>query len=238
MPAAHTCSRNTANTNQVLEKPQENSIQTAFVNHTSAQGGKNKMLDHTAKKRNISEALSDSEGDTLTKKGRGIQHRGRQCSASPVTPPKGPRKRTNERPGLIGKKKRRTKAEIAAEKAAKEAAKAAKVAEAKEEATARLAMMEVDQEDTEAERHQRVLRCQPSVLDVTADNGGKELEYEEFDLGSSKSGDTEDMDVDSDYNPHEAAALVGQTKVSRKWPLLERLKLTPIGAEAQAGASR
>jgi hypothetical protein len=227
----------------MLEKPQENSVQTASVNHTSAQGNKNEMLDHTAKKRNISEALSDSEGDTLTKKGRGIQRRGRQRSASPVTPPKGPHKWTNERPGLIGKKKRRTKAEIAAEKAAKEAAKAAKVAEAKElaeakaEATARLAMMEVDQEDAEAERHQRVIHRQPSVLDVTANNGGEELEYEEFDLGSSKSGDTDDMDVDSDYNPHEAAALVGQTKVSRKRPLLERLKLTYIGAEAQAGAS-
>jgi hypothetical protein len=56
-------------------------------------------------------------------------------------------------------------------------AKAKAVAAAKADAMAQLVAMEVDQEDKEATRHQRILRCQPSVLDVLADHSGEEFDW-------------------------------------------------------------
>ena len=71
----------------------------------------NAKANRTTGKQNISEVLSGAEGDTLTKNSPILtpkeklahQPRKRLHSASPVSL-KGPRKRTNEHPGLIGKK--------------------------------------------------------------------------------------------------------------------------------------
>jgi hypothetical protein len=163
-----------------------------------------------------SEVLSDGEGDTLTKKAPisapkvARQRRKRQRSASPVSP-KGPRKRTNEHPGLIGKKPRRTKAEVAAEKAAK-AAKAKALEVTKAEAMASLATIEMDQECAEANQHRRVIRRQPSVWDVTTYNVS-----EEFDLGFLGETDDHGSDPESEATLPDAvaaAAAFRQTKVS------------------------
>jgi hypothetical protein len=190
----------------------------------------------TAKKRNISDVDSDHEGEIPMKKsqqpppasqgrGTGQRQRQRQSSALPITPPKGPRKRTNERPGLIVKKRRRTKDEIAAEKAAKEA-KAKAMAAARDNAVRGLANMELDQEHDEAMRRQHVLRHQPSFLDVAASVAASSS-GEDFDWGSVDNvKETDEMDVDSDStdsggsNPSESesadkhAATVKGKKVS------------------------
>ena len=134
-------------------------------------------------KQNINDILSEPEGNVLTKKSKPLTGTG-QCqqqwlSAPPVTPPSGPRKRTNEHPGLIGKKGRCTKAEVAVEKAKKEE-KAKAVAAAKVGVMAQLVEMEVIQEAKEAMRHQQILRRQPSVLDVladAADDSGEEVDW-------------------------------------------------------------
>jgi hypothetical protein len=170
------------------------------------------LANPTTGKRNISEVLSGDEGDTLTKElaptGKvARQRRKRQRSASPVISPKGPRKRTNEHPGLIGKKTRRTKAEVAAEKAAKEAkAKALQVKKA--EAMASLATMEMDQESTEAEQRRRIIRRQPSVWDVTTYNAS-----EEFDLGFLGETD-DDSDTNSEATLPDATAAAAAFEVS------------------------
>jgi hypothetical protein len=134
----------------------------------------------TTRKRNVSEALGDSEGQAPTKSSQqpgppdGVQKRQRRRSASPVSPPKGPRKRTNERPGLIGKRARRTTAEVKSAKAAKEAEKRAAVEDHKD-AMNRLAQMEIDQEQEKLAKDKRVVRRLHSFLDVMARNGPKEL---------------------------------------------------------------
>lgn len=158
------------------------------------------VMHSTAKKRNISDVDVDPEPEckTPTKRlrqpSRGASQR-RKRSASPITPPKEPRKRTNERPGLIVKKKRRTKAEIAAEQAAKEA-RARDEAAAKAMALTGLVNIELEQEQEEAMRRKYVLRRQPSCLDVTASSSG-----EEFDWGSvDDAKETDEMDVDSDLD--------------------------------------
>ena len=144
---------------------------------TRSNGAANKQ---PASKQNVSDILSDREGDVPTKKAKQstvASHRQQQrLSASPITPPNGPRKQTNERPGLIGKKVQCTKAEIAQEKA-KKAEEAKAIAAAKVDAMAQLVEMEVDQEDKEATRRQQILRRQPSVLDVLADHSGEEFDW-------------------------------------------------------------
>jgi hypothetical protein len=176
----------------------------------------NAKANRTTGKQNISEVLSGAEGDTLTKNSPILtpkeklahQPHKRLHSASPVSL-KGPRKRTNEHPGLIGKKPRRTKAEVAAEKAAKEAkAKALEVTKA--EAMASLATIEMDQECAEADQCRRIIRRQPSILDVTTYNSG-----EEFDLGFLGETGNSDSNSESEVTlPDTAAAAFQQTKVS------------------------
>lgn len=177
----------------------------------------------TTKKRNISDVDSNSESKTPTKKSRqparrrgAGQHQHRKQSASPITPPKGPRKRTNEHPGLIGKNGRRTKKEVEAERAAKEANVKA-VAAARVDAIAGLVDIELVQKRQETMRRQQVLRRQPSVLDVTAQDDASS--GEDFNWGSvvdERETDCE-MDVDSDNgtsNLSAEAAMEKQPKVS------------------------
>jgi hypothetical protein len=71
------------------------------------------------------------------------------------------RVRTNDHPGLIVKNVRRSKAEVAADKATKEA-KAAIAAADDEKAFARLAGIELEQENTEKTRRKAVVRKQPA----------------------------------------------------------------------------
>ena len=79
--------------------------------------------------------------------------------------------------------------------------------------------MELDQEQEETMQCQCVLRCQPSVLDVTAYSG------EEFDWGDLENVQrTDDTDVDSDCGSFKlsadgSAATTKQTKVSTKHQL-------------------
>ena len=178
----------------------------------------------TATKQNIRDIESDSEGETPTKKPQQLA-RGRDASqhqqklrksASPITPPKGPRKQTNEHPGLIGKRGQCTNKEVAAEQAAKEA-KIKAMATAKSDTVTDLVEMELDQEQQEATCRQcilwrQVLQCQPSVLDVTADSSG-----EEFNWGSVDSAAAHEMvetDVDTDCGALKPSARAKQTKVS------------------------
>lgn len=216
MPTTRLRSRNTAGPEP--EKAWDSGIDSALTGHPPSGGNGNTTTNHTDRKRSIGEALSDSEGDAPTKKSQKSALKGRdarqrrkhEAPAASVTPPKGPRKRMNEHPGLIGKKPRRTKAEVAAEKAAKEA-KTKELEEANAEAVDHLAAMEVDQKRAEAEQHCRILRRQPSVPIVTADDSDHS---EVFDLGSP--GESEEMEVDSDTTPSDNPVPVAakRTKVS------------------------
>ncbi|KAI9511008.1 hypothetical protein F5148DRAFT_1147149 [Russula earlei] len=143
---------------------------------TRSHGNVNKTA---ATKRTVSDVLPNTEDNEQTMKRAKKSTHQQQCSASPVTPPIGPRKCTNEHPGhLIGKQGRHTKGEIAIEKAKKEA-KVKATAATKADAVAQLVEMEVDQELEEAARCQCVLRHQPSVLDVLANNSGEDFNWSE-----------------------------------------------------------
>lgn len=188
----------------------------------------------TAVKRNINDVDGDPESKTPTKKSRQVpqgrvadQHQRQKPSVSPVTTsPKGlrrsPRKRTNEHPGLLIKKGRRTKHEVAAERAAKEA-KAKAEARAKANAVTGLVNMELDQEQEEATRRQQIVRRQPCFRNVAASASG-----EDFDWGSANdASDTDEMDVDSDGTGGSSSPLadrhataVKQTNVSTNHKLL------------------
>ena len=87
----------------------------------------------------------------------------RRASISPTPLLSTPRKRTNERPGLIGKVTRRSKEEVAAEKAAKIAKKKAE-ADEKMKAKERLATMELETAAAERTQKKNVLRHLPSIL--------------------------------------------------------------------------
>ena len=86
---------------------------------------------------------------------------------------------------------------------------------------AQLVKMEVDQEDKEATRCQRILRRQPSVLDVLADHSG-----EEFNWGAEdERNDTEPLS-ERELTPTRAssglAAVSKQKKVSTLYQLQVR----------------
>jgi hypothetical protein len=88
-------------------------------------------------------------------RGQGRKRRGR--SASPMPPPAmEKRARTNDHPGLIGKRGRRTRADIAADKVAKEA-EAALAAATRERTMTELAEMELEQEEREARRRKAII---------------------------------------------------------------------------------
>ncbi|KAF9488378.1 hypothetical protein BDN71DRAFT_1513115 [Pleurotus eryngii] len=78
------------------------------------------------------------------------QAKRRKVSESPVKLMTGSRKRTTEHPGLVGKRKRRTTKEVQAERAEKEACALA-VAEAKTNAVAQSATLEIVSKDDDAE---------------------------------------------------------------------------------------
>ncbi|KAI9452026.1 hypothetical protein F5148DRAFT_1289806 [Russula earlei] len=189
----------------------------------------------TAKKRNISDVDSDSEIKTPTKRsrqppqGKSTRQRRRQ-SASPITPPKGPRKRTNERPGLIGKKGRRTQQEIAAERAAKEVKTKAEAA-ARVEAVAGLVDLELEQEHEETMRRQCVLHRQPSVLDVTAYSSGEEFDWGLVD--DVKDSEMEETDVGSDCGGSKPRAdgQVATAKKTKKGQKPKRELLTQVAQQ-------
>lgn len=110
MPTTRLRSRNTAGPEP--EKARDSGIDSALTGHPPSGGNGNTTTNHTDRKRSVGEALSDSEGDAPTKKSQKSALKGRdarqrrkhEAPAASVTPPKGPRKRTNEHPGLIGKK--------------------------------------------------------------------------------------------------------------------------------------
>jgi hypothetical protein len=139
----------------------------------------------------------------------------------PIPPPEGQRKGTNEHPGLIEKKKRRTQQEVAAERAEKEA-KAKADAAAKVDVVAGLADMELDQGQEENLRRQCVLRHQPSMLSVTADSSGEEFDWASADNAK----EMDETDIDSDGGGSKSSvdsAVVKQTKVSTKHKLPDKL---------------
>jgi hypothetical protein len=72
------------------------------------------------------------------------------------------RSRTNDHPGLIGKKARRARADMAADKAAKEA-EAAIATATKERAMTELTKMEQEQEMREEFQHKTVIRHQVTM---------------------------------------------------------------------------
>ncbi|KAI9442802.1 hypothetical protein F5148DRAFT_1293155 [Russula earlei] len=189
----------------------------------------------TAKKQNISDVDSNSEIKTPTKRSRQppqgkSTHQWRRQSASPITPPKGPRKRTNECPGLIGKKGRRTQQEVTAERAAKEVKTKAEAA-ARVEAVAGLVDLELEQEHEETMRRQCVLHRQPSVLDVTAYSSGEEFDWGLVD--DVKDSEMEETDVGSDCGGSKPRAdgQVATAKKTKKGQKPKRELLTQVAQQ-------
>lgn len=223
MPA-NTRAHTTAKASQALPAtkiPEGGPIKWVLNGDTSEWYTEKDIACSTTKKRNISDVDSDPnlKSEIPIKKSRppaqGIgpsQRQQRRQSASPVTPPKGPRKQTNERPGLIGKKRRRTKEEVAAERAAKEAEVQA-AAEAKVDAVASLAKMELDQEQQETTCRRQILWRQPSVLDVTAYSSGEDFDWGPVD--DEKETDESEMGGDTDTGSTNLSAEVAMAKQSK-----------------------
>lgn len=132
----------------------------------------NQEIRATRKKRTMDEVSKDSQEDGAspdgpesphnTKGRRGPGKRQRR-SASPMPPP-ATKKRvpTNDHPGLIDKKTRRSKAEIAADKATKES-EAAIAAAVEEKTLTRLAEIEMEQESVEKIRLEDIIRKRPAA---------------------------------------------------------------------------
>jgi hypothetical protein len=127
------------------------------------------------------------------------------------SPPKGKRVRTNDRPGLIGKQGRRSKAEVAADKAAK-VAKATIATTTEKRALTELAELELEQAKTGTARCEAVIHRYRTNdedhdrLQAEADTGedltgliDKEMEvFDDDDDGSdSESSASDDDDVES-----------------------------------------
>ena len=177
----------------------------------------------TAVKRNINDIDGEPESETPTKKfcqapqGRVANQRQQQKqSVSPaITSSKelrrSPRKRTNEHPGLLIKKGRRTKHEVAAERAAKEA-KAKAEARAKADAVTGLVNMERNQVQEEATRHQQIVRRQPTqprFRNFAASASGEDFDWGSVDDASDT--DSDGMDVDSDGTGGSSSPLAATT---------------------------
>jgi hypothetical protein len=154
----------------------------------------NQEVRTTRKKRTMNEVSKDTqEEDNLPDephkaKGRGGPGKRQRRSASPMPPPATKRRvRTNNHPGLIGKKTRRTKAEIAADKAIKES-EAAITAAVEEKTLARLTEIELEQESAEKTRLKEIIRKRPAAATNTTD------------ATQSDDNPTGMMEVDSDEN--------------------------------------
>jgi hypothetical protein len=125
----------------------------------------------TAKKRTTSN-LTETEGDGLPALPLPKGKKARRRSASPFPEPDRPRVRTNEHPGLIVKRTRRTPAEVQAAKAAK-VAKTAAAAEDSERTIQVLAEVELEQAAMEADRREKTVRrraARGKAVDITADS--------------------------------------------------------------------
>ena len=153
----------------------------------------------TRKKRIMNEVSKDSSSDDDLPvgpnkakgpgKARGRPGKRQRRSASPMPPP-ATKKRvpTNNHPGLIDKKTRRSKADVAAEKAIKES-KAAIAAAVDEKILARLAEIEMEQESTEKKRLEEIIRKRPAAATMTDTTDAAQGDV---------SGNPTGMDVDSD----------------------------------------
>ena len=128
------------------------------------------------------------------------KHVTRRTSALPGSPLHTPRKRTNEHPGLIGKVTRRSKQEVAAERAAKAAKKKAEV-DKKTKAKERLATMEVETAAAEHTRKKNVIRRLPAIHDKPNSSVGEDFDWDE----GGSSGDSSDSHDDAAAAPSRAA---------------------------------
>ena len=135
----------------------------------------NQEVRTTRKKRTMNDVSKDSQEDNNLPDGphkakeRGGPDKRQWRSASPMPPPATKKRvQTNSHPGLIGKKTRRTKAEIAADKAIKES-EAAIAAAVEEKTLVRLADIELEQERAEKTRLQGIIRKRPAAATNTTD---------------------------------------------------------------------
>jgi hypothetical protein len=136
----------------------------------------NQEVRATRKKRTMDDVSKDSQEDSALPdgpdkaKGRRGPGKRQRRSASPMSPP-ATKKRvpTNNHPGLIGKKTRRSKAEIAADKAIKES-EAAIAAAVEEKTLTRLAEIELEQESMEKIRLEEIIRKRPHCAPAAATN--------------------------------------------------------------------
>jgi hypothetical protein len=131
-----------------------------------------------ASQKSVTKALNKIRGNSCvgTNEARAGGRKRRQRSASPMPPPATDKRvRTNDHPGLIGKKERRARADMAADKAAKEA-EAAIATATKERAMTELIKMEQEQETREQCRHKAVIRHQATTKglgDTPAEDEGR-----------------------------------------------------------------
>ncbi|KAJ8472594.1 hypothetical protein ONZ45_g16596 [Pleurotus djamor] len=169
----------------------------------------------TKRKADVALATTNATEDVVAIEGRTTKKTKTPITAEPSPILTGPRKRTNERPGLIGKRKRRTPAEVAAEKAEKEAQKKA-VAQAQAEATAKLAAMEVVDEVNEAQRQQDVVRRLSALGGVILDDDAEEFDWSPIGEVSS----------DDDVNPT-------SSPIKPKGKMDKRALLTDVAAQKQ-----
>jgi hypothetical protein len=196
------------------KKPLENNDTTDQVVRTT---GKRCIMNEVS--------LDSQEEDNLHKaNGRRGPSKRQRRSASPMPPP-ATKKRvpTNAHPGLIGKKTRRSKAEMAADRAKKEA-EAAIAAAVDEKTLTRLAEIEMEQAEAEKIRLKEIIRKQPAAATNTADSeasqedGGSDSSagmdidsYEDLSHlmnvdDSDDSGDDNDLNDDSDSETEREAA--------------------------------
>jgi hypothetical protein len=102
------------------------------------------------------------------------------------SPPKGKRARTNDRPGLIGKRKRRTKAEVAAEKAAK-VNKATIAATTEKRILTELAEIELEQEKMANLQRKAVIHFQVEpAADASTGTGTLAADESELEMVTSE----------------------------------------------------
>lgn len=137
------------------------------------------------------------------------------------SPPKEKRVRTNDHPGLIGKKGRRTKAEVAAEKAAKEA-KETIAAATEDRALTKLAEIELEQEKIESTRRKAVIHKHPATKAAVDTPGEDSIQLADMDTGEDltelmdeemKEIDDDESDQDDDEMDSERVKKVSYTSL-------------------------
>jgi hypothetical protein len=128
------------------------------------------------------------------------------------SPPKGKRVQTNDHPGLIGKKTRRTKAEVAAENAAKEAKETADAA-TEERVLTKLAEIELEQEKTEAVRRKAVIHKHSAIRDSVGTPGEDSVQAD-MDTGEDLTElmDEEMKEIDEDESDQDNDEITGRVK--------------------------